>query len=211
MRVHIGKSAWIISPRMAVWVPSGAPHQVETAASISYRSVFVSPGIAQSIPYRGPIRIDALTRELILEAATFGSHYSPSSAESRLIRVLHDRLLCARKAPLTIPLPRDARTRRICDALLAQPADNRNLETWGRLVGASPRTLARLFSRELGMSFSDWTRHMRLALAVDKLAQGKAVTTIAYDLGYASPSAFCAMFRRVLGASPSQYLADTQP
>lgn len=109
-------------------------------------------------------------------------------------------------AALPIPLPHDARTRRICDALLAHPGDNRNLETWGHLVGASARTIARLFVRETGMTFSAWVRHMRLSLALDRLMQGDSVTTVALDLGYASPSAFCAMFRRALGSSPGRYL-----
>lgn len=51
------------------------PHQVEAGASVSYRSVFVNPAAAQAISHRGPISIDALTREIILEAATFGAHY----------------------------------------------------------------------------------------------------------------------------------------
>lgn len=182
------------------------PHQVEAGASVSYRSVFVNPAAAQAISHRGPISIDALTREIILEAATFGAHYRPDSTESRLIEVLHDRLLRVSAAALPIPLPHDARTRRICDALLAHPGDNRNLETWGHLVGASARTIARLFVRETGMTFSAWVRHMRLSLALDRLMQGDSVTTVALDLGYASPSAFCAMFRRALGSSPGRYL-----
>jgi len=32
------------------------------------------------------------------------------------------------------------------------------------------------------------------------------VTGIAFDLGYESPSAFTAMFRRTLGTSPTRYL-----
>ena len=120
--------------------------------------------------------------------------------------MLHDRLLRVSAAALPIPLPHDARTRRICDALLAHPGDNRNLETWGRLVGASARTITRLFVRETGMTFSAWGRHMRLSLALDRLMQGDSVTTVALDLGYASSSAFCAMFRRALGSSPGRYL-----
>ena len=205
MRVRMGTSGWIVSPRTGVWVPCGMPHQVEASTSVSYRSVFVNPVIAQAIPHRGPISIDALTREIILEAATFGAHYRPDSAESRLIEVLHDRLRRVSAATLPVPLPRDMRARRICDALMAQPADHRNLETWGRLVGASPRTLARLFVRETGMTFSAWVRHMRLSLALDRLMRGDSVTTVALDLGYASPSVFCAMFRRTLGSSPGRY------
>lgn len=207
MRVRVGASGWIVSPRTGVWVPCGLPHQVEAGASVSYRSVFVNPAAAQAIPHRGPISIDALTREIILEAATFGARYRPDSAESRLIEVLHDRLRRVSAATLPIPLPRDMRTRRICEVLLAQPADGRNLKTWGRLVGASPRTLARLFVRETGMTFSTWVRHMRLSLALDRLMRGDSVTTVALDLGYASPSAFCAMFRRTLGSSPGRYFS----
>lgn len=207
MRVRVGASGWIVSPRTGVWVPCGMPHQVEAGASVSYRSVFVNPAAAQAISHRGPISIDALTREIILEAATFGAHYRPDSAESRLIEVLHDRLRRVSAAALPIPLPGDARTRRICDALLAHPADYRNLETWGHLVGASARTIARLFVRETGMTFSAWVRHMRLSLALDRLIQGDSVTTVALDLGYASPSAFCAMFRRMLGSSPGRYFS----
>ena len=207
MRVRMGASCWMVSPRTGVWLPCGMPHQVEAGASVSYRSVFVNPAAAQTISHRGPISIDALTREIILEAATFGAHYRPDSAESRLIEVLHDRLRRVSAAALPIPLPHDARTRRICDALLTHPGDNHNLEDWGGLVGASARTLARLFVRETGMSFSAWVRHMRLSLALDRLMQGDSVTTVALDLGYASPSAFCAMFRRTLGSTPGRYLS----
>lgn len=47
---------------------------------------------------------------------------------------------------------------------------------------------------------------MRVSLALDRLSQGQSVTALALDLGYASPSAFCAMFRRTLGTSPGRYL-----
>jgi AraC-like DNA-binding protein len=40
------------------------------------------------------------------------------------------------------------------------------------------------------------------------LAAGEPITRIALDLGYESPSAFTAMFKRVLGAPPSQYIGD---
>lgn len=211
MRVRVGATTWIISPRTGVWVPCNVPHQVSAAAGVSYRSIFVHPRSAQQIPnHHKPIMIDSLTREIILEAATFGKHYLPHSAESRLLDVLHDRLRRIQPDILPIPLPHDARARRICDALLVQPADNRSLETWGRQVGASARTVARLFLRETGMTFSEWVRRAVLSLALTRMMRGEAITTIALDMGYATPSAFSAMFRRMLGASPSEYLRRVQ-
>lgn len=207
LRVHMGKPAWVITPRMGVWVPSGVPHQVTASAGVSYRSVFVSPAAARSIPMLGaPLAIDALTREIILEAASFGDAYQPDSPESRLLSVLHDRLRHVAADPLPITMPHDSRARRVGEALLENPADDRSLESWGKQVGASGRTLTRIFQRETGYTFADWVRRMRVSLALDRLSQGQSVTAIALDLGYASPSAFCAMFRRAIGTSPGRYL-----
>jgi AraC-like DNA-binding protein len=206
MRAGVGDAMWSVTPRIGVWVPPGMVHRIEARAGLSYRSVFVNPSVACTLPqWGGPVEVEPLTRELIIEAAAFGTHYRPDSAESRLIAVLHDRLRAMSAARLTVPLPRDARARRVCEALLDNPADDRSLDAWGRLVGASGRTLARLFQSETSLSFGEWLQGMRLSLALDRLAQGDSVTRIALDLGYASPSAFCAMFRRVLGTTPSRF------
>lgn len=46
--------------------------------------------------------------------------------------------------------------------------------------------------------------------ALIRLAQGDPVTTVALELGYDSPSAFSAMFRRIMGSTPSDYfLSDS--
>ncbi|MEN3165687.1 helix-turn-helix domain-containing protein [Tistrella mobilis] len=53
------------------------------------------------------------------------------------------------------------------------------------------------------------TPRIRLLEALPRLASGETVTNVALDLGYDSPSAFTAMFRRILGASPREYLRIT--
>ena len=39
------------------------------------------------------------------------------------------------------------------------------------------------------------------------LAEGNAVTSVALDVGYATPSAFVSAFRRELGSTPGRYFA----
>lgn len=208
MQVSVGRASWRITPRQGVWVPSDVPHQVLAGAGISYRSLFVNPSHARTLPRHGmAVEIPALTRELIFEAASFGAAYRSDSAEARLIVVLQDRLQGLSSASISLPMPQDARAKRVCQALLAQPADDRSLAEWGRWVGASSRTLARLFTRETGLSFGAWVQTMRLSLALDRLGCGEPVTRVALDLGYATPSAFSAMFRRVLGTSPRRYFS----
>jgi AraC-like DNA-binding protein len=93
----------------------------------------------------------------------------------------------------------------ITTALRADPADDRTLDIWARAAGASSRTLTRLFLAETGMTFRQWQRQARLLAGLVRLADGQPVTVVALEVGYASPSAFIAMFRRALGTTPGQY------
>jgi AraC-like DNA-binding protein len=110
------------------------------------------------------------------------------------------------EAPLHLPMPRDRRLHGLAEALIADPGDARDLADWSRRAGASERTLARLFVAETGLTFGAWRQRLRLLTAMTRLAAGEPVTTVALDLGYASPSAFTAMFRRRMGAAPTRYL-----
>ena len=75
---------------------------------------------------------------------------------------------------------------------------------WGAGHWRSLKT--RLFHRETGQSFSAWRQSVRLLEALARLGAGESVTSVALDVGYDSPSAFTAMFRRELGAAPRRYL-----
>ena len=108
-------------------------------------------------------------------------------------------------AVLDVPTPTDPRAAAIAAALHADPADGRSLAAWGRHVGASSRTLARVISRETGMGFERWRTHLRIAAALGRLADGTSVTRVAHDVGYASTSAFVAAFRRTTGTTPGAY------
>jgi AraC-like DNA-binding protein len=110
-------------------------------------------------------------------------------------------------APLHLPEPADGRLRSITTALRTDPTDDRTLDTWARAVGASTRTLARLFLAETGMTFRQWQRQARLLAGLVRLAAGQPVTVVALEVGYESPSAFIAMFKRALGTTPGQYFA----
>lgn len=106
-----------------------------------------------------------------------------------------------------LTLSSEPRIRRVTDLMLANPADNRTLSEWAAQIGASERTLGRLFLRHLGMSFGAWRRRLRLLEAIDRLGNGAPMTEVAYELGYSSPSAFIAMFRENLGEPPAGFFS----
>jgi AraC-like DNA-binding protein/mannose-6-phosphate isomerase-like protein (cupin superfamily) len=199
-------ASWMVPPTQAVWVPCGTDHSVYATQPIALLSLFVDASATAELPdVCRVVHVAPLMRELILEAVEVGNDYPPGGAAARLMRVILDKLHDLEPAPLSLPLASDKRVRRVGDALLENPADERSLEDWALQVGASARTLARLFVNETGLTFAEWRRQVRLLEAIDRLGKGQAVTRVALDLGYESPSAFIAMFRRTLGAPPGKY------
>jgi len=72
-------------------------------------------------------------------------------------------------------------------------------------VAMSERSLARLLSRETGLTFGRWRQQLHLIVALRELASGQTVQNVAFELGYESVNAFITMFKKALGSTPAQY------
>lgn len=205
MTVRTPQGAWVVPPQRAVWVPARTEHEVACGSAVSMRTLLIAADAAAGLPKTCVVvQVPPLLRALILDAV----EGAPSDARrSHIDALILDGIRDGREAPLHLPQPVDPRLRRITGAITADPADQRTLADWSRDLGASPRTLTRRFAAETGMTFQVWQRQARLHAALVRLAGGEAVTTVALDLGYSSPSAFIHAFRRALGATPRHYFA----
>jgi AraC-like DNA-binding protein len=209
MRVISPLGAWVVPPLRAVWIPAGIEHEVRMSGAVAMRTLYIDPTAAP--PALGSctvIEVTPLLRALILRAVEEPIEYDEAGAAGLVMALILAELARATTVPLRIPLPSDARLAALCLALLDDPAEADTLDHWAERVGASARTLARLFQRETGMGFTQWRQQVRLADAVGRLAKGEPVARVAETLGYSSASAFTAMFRRTLGATPRQYLGQ---
>lgn len=197
---------WSVPPQQAVWIPIETAHEVRMISPVSMRSIYVHADIAAEVQRDCTVvEVTPLLRELIIRLVT---DETPNAHQvDRLMAVLIDEVKQLRAPPLLLPLPQDARLRKITEQLMRNSADERDLQAYSDTVGASTRTLARLFKRETGMGFRQWRQQLRLLQAIERLTTGEDVTSVALNLGYQSPSAFIAMFKRVLGTTPGQYLA----
>ena len=95
--------------------------------------------------------------------------------------------------------------RALCEAILRAPSERATLAEWTADIGASERTMARLFKAELGLSYQQWRQQAILAHALPLLARGTPVSQVAAASGYASDSAFSAMFKAAMGQPPSYF------
>lgn len=206
MTVETGKGTWTVPPQQAVWIPPGIAHEVRMPCAVKMRSLYIHPGAVDELPdVCRVVNVTPLLRELIAQLVTPSTRSHEQLA--RLMRVLIDEVIMLKSPPLHLPAPKDSRLRAITDVLIENPANSRELGEWSNRVGASERTLARLFVRETGMGFRAWRQQLRLLNAIERLAAGDDVTSVALDVGYHSPSAFIAMFKRVLGESPGRYFS----
>ena len=133
------------------------------------------------------------------------------AALARLRRVLVDELHEAHEQPLQLPEPRDDRLQAIAEMLYRQPADNTSLAELGQAIGASGRTLSRLFHNELGMTFYEWRTQLRIYHALVLLADGHDTTHVAHACGWANPSSFIAAFTSIIGTTPGRHRRSEVP
>lgn len=225
VRVTVERGTFLAPPSRVVWIPPGMEHAVTVVESCEMRTLYLRqpPGrCGPACVYRDEpdvavdeawmrcrvLEVSELLHALMLALSTADDRTSPSQAvlerEARLGDLIVDELLRARPVPLGVALPQDKRLRALCEAILDDPARHARLDDWAVGVGASARTLARLFRAELGISYGQWRQQAMLARALTLVGRGRSMRQIAGELGYASPSAFSAMVRRALGAPPSR-------
>lgn len=208
MRVTANNSSWIVPPLRAIWIAPNVVHAVTILERIQLRPLCVH---ADRAPFAGDecqvLEVSGLLRELIvaLEQHDRSEH---SAREALLGELILDELARSATRPIRVPLPGDKRLKALCAALIAEPGAERTLRDWAAQVGASERTLARLFERELGMGFGQWRQQVRLAHAAPMIARGTPLLVVAQELGYTSQSAFSAMFKKTFGCSPSAFFSE---
>ena len=211
MRVLTGRAMWVVPPQRALWMPAGTVHGIEMLQATSMRTLYLRQDAASGMPNECRVlQVSPLLRELIVRATELPLHYDEDGAHGHLIALLLAELHESQELGLQLPMPTSSRLMTLCRALLDSPGDRRTLGDWARSVHASERTLARLFQEETGLSFAAWRQQARVLEAMGRLGTGQPVTQVAFDVGYDSVSAFCAMFRRAAGVSPTRYRLPRQ-
>jgi AraC-like DNA-binding protein len=206
--VTSGHGRWVVPSTRALWMPAGTVHAVRCIGLVQMRNLYVRPRVIAGMPAQpSVVEVGPLLTELIRHAAMIPWDHRPDSRDGRLMRLILDELHALPELPLHLPEPNDPRLQRICDALQDEPADASTLEDWATRLQLDVKTVQRLFQRELGMTFGQWRQQVRLLRGLERLAVGEKIIDVALALGYDSPSAFTAMFRRQFGQPPSRFFA----
>lgn len=202
-------TVWLVAPGCALWIPARLAHSARGGGLVECHCLYIEPNAARPFPKTCcTISISALIRELILKLAQLPECYPLGGREDRLVLTLMDELSDAPVGKLNLPMPREARLRRLAEMLIADPSAKTSFANWANSLGMSERTLSRLLLQEIGMSFGRWRHQLHVILAVQRIASGESVKTVALELGYENASSFVNMFRKTLGKPPVRYLAE---
>lgn len=187
-------------------MPQGQVHSIRCVGAVKMRSVFVEPDAQLNLPLETrAVSISSLLSELIKVSVGVRHPYAADSRDARVMRLILDELQVLPTLPLNLAQPTEARLQTICGALRRDPRDGSTLAEWSSRLNMDAKTIQRLFRRETGMTFGQWRQQARLLLALERIAVGEKIIDVAGELGYDSPSAFSAMFKKQFGTTPSQF------
>lgn len=209
MRVRTKTEAWIVPPDRAVYLPGQTEHAISMRGEVQMRTLYISRDAHDDLPPAPTVlEVSPLLRELVLALIEEPVIYDERGRAGAVAFLILAEIAKAERLSLVIPMPRDPRLLRLCNALLENPASRLTLDNWVDTAGASSRTLARLFEAELGMSFSAWRQRVRFHNAMEAIVGGEPISRVAERNGYRSSSAFSAAFRKAMGQAPSSLRVD---
>ncbi len=193
-----------VAARQGLWIPARVVHRVTAASGTTFFCSYLRPDLGADLGRTTIMDVPPLLSELLLQLHRAVLDPVARDHAERLVPSLFAPVL---HPSLDVPLPRDDRARRVAQALLTDPADDRSLAEWGRFAGSSERHLTRIFRAETGRSFAAWRTDARMRTAVEMLVAGLPVGTVGRRVGYSNPSAFVHAFHLRFGRTPGAFCA----
>lgn len=206
MEVEVQQHHYMVPPQCGLWLPPDVAHRGLNRQAVHFSSLYISRELTAALPKEVcALGVRPLLRAVLEELRQLPAAMPHSPAYTRLLQVALDQLQQADKAGSYLPSSNDTLLAPVIEALMADPGDARTVAQWAALVHTTERTLMRRAQSALGMTLAQWRQRLRVVKAMPLLLAGETVENIAHDLGYASSSAFIAMFRSLAGVTPDEY------
>ena len=202
------QGAWVMPPQRGMWIPPDTVHEVRAVGALQMQSLYLEPAASAGLPHSCQVvGVSPFMRSLVAEAVTLPVLYDVAGRAGALMGLIQHELRRLPVLPLSLPLPRRPELAERCRMFLREPQIHDAIDDWRRAAGMSRRSFTRAFRQETGLSFVAWRQQAAIVVALPRLTAGEPITSVAMALGYDNPAAFTAMFKRLLGVSPRNYLS----
>jgi AraC-like DNA-binding protein len=203
MTTDAGQGRWVMLPGRLGWVPPGVLHMGIGHGPVLAVELLIAPRHCARLPVEPRVYVCSVFLGALFNRIR--ETVADPDRTGHLLAVLLDELANARPEPLYLPMFQDPRLVRLARALLLDPGKRCDVAAWAAEAGMSRRTLARHVLAETGLTFGQWRNLARLLASLERLGAGESVTTVAFEVGYESVSAFIAGFRGHFGVTPGKY------
>ncbi|PHM65975.1 putative transcriptional regulator [Xenorhabdus stockiae] len=207
IKITLASQISILPPTRVAWIPPKTRHRAEMRGSIGYRSIYLNVSEVQCLPEQCAILEATPLLQAVLERiaiSPFDTDWEQGK-NANLLAVFLDEICESQREPTLLPLPSDRRFASLSFEQLPP-----SLQVLATYIGASEKTITRIFKRETGMNYQQWRQQWRLVKAIELLAQGKTLSYVAQELGFTSDSAFVTFFRKIMGRPPREYMAGSE-
>ncbi|MDE1264438.1 AraC family transcriptional regulator [Vibrio aestuarianus] len=206
MNITLDGQRCVLPPTRAAWIPSGVMHCAEMNNVVEYRSLYFDE--LKTPRPNDRVKIIAVTPLLqaLIERMSMWPWDKPSDEMKNTCALFFEELAAAQEEHLSLPMPIDSRLSRWFSIFAKGVNVAPSLNELSQHIGASSKTITRIFLKDTGMPYQDWRQQWRLLKAIELLSQGLQVNDVAYQLEFSSDSAFIAFFKKQTGCTPLKYL-----
>ncbi|WP_216366895.1 AraC family transcriptional regulator [Halovulum dunhuangense] len=188
---------WLVPEGHALLIPAGVMHRVMMHGPVSMHTAFLSEdALTEPVEDCRIIRILPLLDMLIRALSEEPVDYDLHGRGGHIAALLADEIERAPVARLALPMPRDRRLQTVCQTVIGDLGARVPLDAIADMIGMSRRSFTRRFRDETGISFGDWCGQARLTEALERLARGEPISSVARGLGYSNVRSLQAMLQR---------------
>ena len=205
--------SFFLPARHYIWIPSGVKHSIHPSSSHVVMRNLYFPRYATDTDFFDKINIYPVN-DLLIELIMFTNRWNgnifpdeePKYSIAKAFKLILPELSQS-ELPLALPYPHHPKLEDIIKYLENNISENINFKTLSQKFDISERTLARLFQKELNMSFIQYYTILRMLTALKLLLDEKlSVNEVALKVGYSSLPTFSNTFNKVIGVRPSDYV-----
>ena len=213
LRLEAEDRYWILPPSRALWIPADTSIEIEIMHPVECCSVLFRKDFIHSTFSRCQVlTLPNVVKEMILHSRKWGpdcTEFNPS-AEHFFQSIAH---LCAelKDLPSELWIPK-GQSKKIREALQYTQKNLSQSITFtdiAKHTATSERSLARAFSTETDMTWSQLLRHMRMIQAIELLSNlDLQMITISLEVGYQSLSSFNRAFKEFTSLTPREFRSE---
>jgi len=211
--VKTTEKSYFLPARHYIWIAPGIEHSIHPSSpEVIMRNLYFPIDDKDDTFYHQTSihPVNDLLLELMLFTTRWTGHILPSDKASFTIVNAFKALLpqvSDFSLPLALPLAKDKRLKQLIAYLDERLEMNFLFNDLAIQFGLSPRSLSRLFQKDLGMSFIQYVTALRMLRSLQLLLEKSlTVNEVALKVGYSSLPTFSNTFHKMIGVRPSEYI-----